>query len=299
LYEKICVPRADEDSAFWREGVSILLVIAPSDVPHIFTRTACHLPPTFQSWFTVTNLHIWLLTVRLRALPNPHADEHIQALIDHFFIDVEDRIRAILQPTSPSSPEPKPYTTPSHFYTNPNISTSSDDPKKNRGRAPDRLVTRQMRIFKEQWTGMGMAFDLGLVKGDMELAGAVWRNLLGARGARGIAYPPAGSASAGSSAMIETLTPTTFRRAVNLVGGLVEDPAKVDKRGLDVEEATDDHSGVHDFPPSEADKYVGFPETMVDVVTYVRRELQRLERIEDDVIIRGDLMALRFGKVKS
>ena len=22
----------------------------------------CHLPPTFQSWFTITNLHVWLLT---------------------------------------------------------------------------------------------------------------------------------------------------------------------------------------------------------------------------------------------
>jgi len=67
----------------------------------------------------------------------------------------------------------------------------------------------------------------------MELAGAVWRNLLGARGVRGRAYPPTASAS-GSSSIFETPAPTTSRRAVNLVGGLLEDPAKVDKRGLDI-----------------------------------------------------------------
>jgi cytochrome b pre-mRNA-processing protein 3 len=287
MYEKICVPRADEDNAFWREGMSTPLDFGCFfDVP--IAPSACHLPPTFQSWFTITNLHIWLLTVRLRALPRPHADAYIQALIDHFFIDVEDRIRAVLQPPPSSSPAPKSFTAPSHFYINPNAPAPSNDTQGRRGRAPDRLVTRQMRIFKEQWTGMGMAFDLGLVKGDMEMAGAVWRNLLGARGARGIEYPPAAS----------TPTTTTFRRSVNLVGGLVENPAKIDERGLDVEEATDDHSGVHDFPPSEADKYVAFPETMVDIVTYVRRELQRLERVPDEEIIQGDIMALRFGQVK-
>ena len=38
----------------------------------------CRLPPTFQTWFTVTNLHVWLLTVRFRALPPPYGDNFVQ-----------------------------------------------------------------------------------------------------------------------------------------------------------------------------------------------------------------------------
>ena len=76
--------------------------------PHVLRSTTslilyeiieeCALPPTFQSWFTVTNLHVWLLTVRLRSLLAPHGLNHIQGLIDHFFQDVEERVRTVLQP---------------------------------------------------------------------------------------------------------------------------------------------------------------------------------------------------------
>lgn len=230
----------------------------------------------------MTNLHIWLLTVRLRALPKGQGQYYTQALIDHFFIDIEDRVRAVLQP--PIKPT-EPYTFASPFYVNPNAPTSTADGKpKSRIRAPDRLVTQQMKIFKEQWAGMGLSFDLGLVQGDMEMAGAVWRNLLGARGARGIALPDPSSAS----------TPQ-FRRSVNLVGGEVVNVAKVD---LEKEEAKDDGSGVHDFPPEEADLYLKYPELMLDVVGYVRRELVRLEAISDKDLMTGNWEKLKFGKVK-
>jgi cytochrome b pre-mRNA-processing protein 3 len=266
LYERVCAVRADEDREFW--------------------RTDCHLPPTFQSWFIVTNLHIWLMTVRLRALPPPYGDAFIQALIDHFFMDVEDRIRAVLQPSRTPAP---PYTFVSPFYSTPGIGVGvgadKDTKTENQGRAPDRLVTRQMKIFKEQWAGMGLAFDLGLIKGDMDMAGAVWRNLLGARGARGIAYDDPSSKR-------------HFRRSINLAGGVVEDPAEVERKGIEAEEARDDYSGVHDFGPGEADQYVSFPEVMLDVVAYVRRELVRLDHLTDDEIIRGDTDKLKFGKVR-
>ncbi|KAG6915132.1 hypothetical protein DXG01_013096 [Tephrocybe rancida] len=247
--------------------------------------TGCRLPPTFQSWFTVTNLHIWMLTVRLRALPD--GKYYTQALIDHFFIDIEDRIRTVLQP--PSTPT-KPYTFSSPFYVNPNA-PSPDDPKDSKGRtkprsrAPDRLVTRQMKIFKEQWAGMGLAFDLGLVKGDMEMAAAVWRNLLGARGAQGIAFPDSDSTDK---------TNKSFRRSVNLVGGEVVNVAKID---LAKEETRDDGSGVHDFAPEEADLYVEYPQLMLDVVRYVRRELSRLDEISDEQIMNGPVDHLKFGRV--
>ncbi|KAI0631907.1 hypothetical protein C8Q77DRAFT_1130053 [Trametes polyzona] len=277
MYSELCIPRPDDEAAFWKDE--------------------CHLPPTFQSWFTVTNLHVWMLTVRLRALPAPQGVHFVQGLIDHFFIDVEDRVRAVLQPVSAKSLAPAqnlaPYTRPSEFY---RIANPAANRPKPRGRAPESLVSRQMKIFKEQWQGMGMSFDLGLVRSDAELAAAVWRNLLGARGARGIAYPNTASDEA------------AFRRTVNLAGSKVEPLAKIVKRrgGLEAEERRDDGSGVHDYPPGEADKYVAYPELMATVVEYVRRELVRLEAIPDSVFL-GDgvigtethgLEQLKFGPVR-
>ncbi|KAI0919380.1 hypothetical protein AcV7_006133 [Taiwanofungus camphoratus] len=266
----------------------------------LMSPTECHLPPTFQSWFTVVNLHVWLLTVRLRALPPPHGTNHVQALIDHFFLDIEDRVRAILQPAVPDSPAPipisplGPYTAPSSFYT-----VASSGKPRPKGRAPERLVGQQLKIFKEQWAGMGMSFDLGLVRGDADLAAAMWRNFLGGRGARGIAYP---SSTADGSGQVKPY----FRRSVNLVGGEVEKVKKIDERGLEVEEARDDGSGVHDYAPDEADKYVAYPELMAALVAYARRELVRLQKIPDEVIM-GPTIAgreaegvkqMKFGRVR-
>ena len=146
-----------------------------------------------------------------------------------------------------------------------------------------------MKIFKEQWAGLGLSFDLGLVKGDMEMAGAVWRNLLGARGAQGIAFPDPSSLSS-------PVKPRQFRRSVNLVGGEVVNVAKID---LEREEAMDDSSGVHDFAPEEADLYLKYPELMLDVVRYVRQELVRLERLSDEQIIGGQLENVKFRSIRA
>ena len=230
-----------------------------------------------------------MLTVRLRALPNPHSQNFIQGLIDHFFIDVEDRIRAVLQP---GVILPDSFAFKSEFYSIPKAIASRNIGKNDRAKAPERLVKQQMKIFKEQWTGMGMAFDLGMVKGDEELAGAVWRNLLGARGARGIVLSTDDHK-------------VQIRRNIN-PGGEVEKYAKLGPEALQVAEATDDGSGVYDFGPNESDEYVKYPETMVTVVSYLRRELVRLERLDDGLIAgplktgkeREDLVKLRFGSVK-
>jgi cytochrome b pre-mRNA-processing protein 3 len=163
-------------------------------------------------------------------------------------------------------------------------------------------VTQQMKIFKEQWAGMGMAFDLGLVKGDMDMAGAVWRNLLGARGARGVVFPNSSPSPSSPRTTGKTELPapaqTTFRRSINLVGGSDSPVKELEKRGLENEEARDDGSGVHDFAPEEADRYVKYPEVMYQVVGYVRRELSRLDRVPDEELLEGDLDKLRFGALK-
>ncbi|TFY70449.1 hypothetical protein EVG20_g2555 [Dentipellis fragilis] len=234
----------------------------------------CRLPPTFQSWFTITNLHIWLLTTRLRALPAPHGEHHIQGLIDHFFLDVEDRIREVLQPQA--APDALPSTAEQVRQQATAYYTAVAAPRsKGRGRAPESTVSRQMKIFREQWAGLGMAFDLGLIHGDAELAGAIWRNLLGARAAHGIAYPAAGTEGAEG-----------FRRTIN-PSGEIEKYGKIDDEALRREEARDDGSGVHDFAPTEIDLYVRYPETMATLVAYVRREIVRLAAVPDEAIIGG------------
>ncbi|KAG8215907.1 hypothetical protein J3R82DRAFT_7879 [Butyriboletus roseoflavus] len=286
MYNILCAARADQEVDFWKRE--------------------CALPPTFQSWFTVTNLHVWLLTVRLRALPAPHGLNHIQGLIDHFFQDVEERIRAVLQPgvlpsrstldpslapTASSELKHSKYVSPypnNTFYTFPSPIPPPDTfpspaayaKAEKRARAPERLVTRHMKIFKEQWAGLGMSMDLGLVRGDAEMAAAVWRNLLGGRGARGVSVSGVGTNPSPSE--VKDASKPEFRRSVNLVGGLIENVEKID---VDEEEARDDLSGVYDFGTNENDRYIGYPELMETLVVYLRREVQRLERIPDEVIL--------------
>lgn len=212
---------------------------------------------------------------------------HIQGLIDHFFLDAEDRIRAVLQPADPEThPQTDSYTPPVSVSTTPLV-------KKTRGRAPDKLVKQQMQILKEQWAGLGMSLDLGLATGDAHMAGAVWRNLLGARGARGIPY----NSSPG------------FRRSVNpITGGKISKVRlKLLEQGLESEEAKDDNSGVADYPKDQLDKYVRYPELIVDIIAYIHRELKRLEGINDDDVLgiskdlgregRG-IEVLKFGPIR-
>lgn len=134
--------------------------------------------------------------------------------------------------------------------------------------------------------GMNLSFDHAMVKGDMEMAAAIWRNLLGARGARGFAFPdPSAPAPA-----------PRYRRSVNLIGGDVEKFEKI--KNLDEEEARDDGSGVHDYAPEEVDKYVKYPEVMLDAVTYLRRELVRLQEVSDQEILEGNFEKLKFKPVR-
>jgi cytochrome b pre-mRNA-processing protein 3 len=250
----------------------------------------------------VTNIHIWMLTTRLRALPAPYAQTHIQGLIDHFFLDVEDRIRQVLQPQSqpPQTPTSTTSTTaparPTSFYSatsTPSTPNGASAAQK-RGRAPEALVTKQMKIFREQWAGLGVALDLALAEGsDAALAAAMWRNLLGARGAQGLAQ-----------ALAPTSPVPEFRRAVN-PGGAV---ARLSDSARTREETRDDGSGVHDFGPEERDAYVRFPETMLVLTAYVRAEVARLAAISDEKIMGPSTVlgreaegvaALRFGKIAS
>ena len=103
--------------------------------------------------------------------------------------------------------------------------------------------------------------DYGLVTSDAELAAAVWRNFLGARGALGIF---ARGQAINPTALDKLPTPDQLER----------DPDK------------DDKSGVRDFEGEERDKYVDYPELMFTLVGYIRRQTAQLAAVSDETLIR-------------
>ncbi|KAG0144557.1 hypothetical protein CROQUDRAFT_672321 [Cronartium quercuum f. sp. fusiforme G11] len=124
------------------------------EVEKAFWVSECGLPDSFQSWFQVTQLHMWLLTVRLRAMRQPLGNVYVQELVNHAFIDTEHRIRA-----------------PPHKVTK------------------STLVKGYMRTMLHQHYGAQTGLDWALVSeddSDAFLAAAVWRNIFGAEWGRGM-----------------------------------------------------------------------------------------------------------------
>lgn len=98
--------------------------------------------PTFSTWSQVTFLHMYLLTVRLRALPSREGVlTHSRHLIDHFSHNAEHRMVVLHKLSSRS------------------------------------IRNKYLKDLFLQWRGILAAYDEGLVKGDAFLGAAVWRNL--------------------------------------------------------------------------------------------------------------------------
>ncbi|KAL9015289.1 MAG: hypothetical protein Q9173_000087 [Seirophora scorigena] len=103
------------------------------------------LTPTFNNWSQVTFLHMYILTVRLRAFPPAAAPSWHQHLLDHFFYAAEDRMV-------------REHNVYSRMIRN-----------------------KYLKDLFTQWRGILAAYDEGLVKGDAVLAAAVWRNVFNAQ----------------------------------------------------------------------------------------------------------------------
>ncbi|KAL8951087.1 MAG: hypothetical protein Q9222_002927 [Ikaeria aurantiellina] len=99
------------------------------------------LAPTFTTWSQITFLHMYILTVRLRAFPASHAPSWHQHLMDHFFYSAEERM-----------------------VREHNIQARS-------------IRNKYLKDLFVQWRGLMAGYDEGLVKGDAVLATAVWRNI--------------------------------------------------------------------------------------------------------------------------
>ncbi|KAE8223896.1 hypothetical protein CF319_g3133 [Tilletia indica] len=110
-----------------------------------FWYEECGLPRTYQTWFQLTNLHVWLLLVRFRAFPTRDVSQsYAQELINHFFIDAESRMRERF-----------------------GVQTS-------------RLVKGYMRDMHMQQRGAVLSLDEALGRNsDAHMAAALWRNLWG------------------------------------------------------------------------------------------------------------------------
>ncbi|KAM0787582.1 hypothetical protein ACM66B_003652 [Microbotryomycetes sp. NB124-2] len=213
-----------------------------------FFYEECSLPPSFQTWFSITTLHVWLLQVRLRSLPAPLGRAYIQELVNHYFIDIELRIKG-------------PY----------NVTQS-------------RLIKGYMNDMLEQYHGSCAAYDEGLVGGDAALAAAVWRNLFGAGwggigGVKGKRAPKVGE--------VPEVGPNPNPLAVDPV------QKKVLKRGQKAEEVFKTDQPVVDpkfanvTPLYPEDPDLEFVPSLEKVVRFIRREVQRLERLPDSVVETG------------
>ncbi|KAA1093866.1 Protein cbp3, mitochondrial [Puccinia graminis f. sp. tritici] len=117
----------------------------------------CGLPDSFQTWFQVTQLHMWLITVRFRSMKAPLGKYYLQEFINHSFLDTEDRIRG---------PQNK-------------ITKGT-------------LIKNYMKILLHQHRGFqtvldwAISHDPELNQSDQFLAGVIWRNLFGAAWGKGM-----------------------------------------------------------------------------------------------------------------
>ncbi len=100
------------------------------------------LNPTFSTWSQVAYLHMYLLTVRLRALDSQAVYQNYQRyLLEHFSQAAEDKMNIL------------------------------------HGMSARGIRNRYLKDLFLQWRGLLAAYDEGLVKGDAVLAGALWRNM--------------------------------------------------------------------------------------------------------------------------
>lgn len=99
------------------------------------------LPQTFFQWYQIEVLHIWMLYVRMRAMPRKYGREYQQKLVNGVFDDIDYQLREVLRVDS------------------------------------DRTVNNYKKQFSQQLRGSVFSYDEALLGGDTVLASALWRNL--------------------------------------------------------------------------------------------------------------------------
>ena len=257
----------------------------------------CGLPQSYTSWMQITNLHVWLLSVRFRSLPAPLGKSYIQEMINHYFIHSEGLMRGRY------------------------------------GVKQGRLIKGYMRDQLYQYHGANMGYDEGLISGsDAVLAAAVWRNIFGAGWGRvgGITgklsqdgIPPESAAGVSASAP----TPADAAASAPATGGgadsaaataQMKEESPLTKYNLDPSlppspELPNQLGGYHaggsglvdPLPPHTPASLDGiqskdarFAVNLERLVTFIRREVHRMEKLDDEVVMRGVLEQAQGANTK-
>jgi cytochrome b pre-mRNA-processing protein 3 len=123
------------------KGQAFYVENAPLTPTAKFWYETLGLPKTFQQWFSITCLHVWMLYVRMRMMPRKYGREYQQKLVNELFADIDYRLREVIKVHS------------------------------------DRTVNNYKKNFNEQLTGAVFAYDEALGLDDFTLAASLWRNI--------------------------------------------------------------------------------------------------------------------------
>lgn len=173
-------------------------------------------------------------------------------MINHFFIDLELRIRG-------------PYAV-----------------------TQSRLIKGYMKDLLEQYHGSCAAYDEGLIAGDAALAAAVWRNLFGAgwggvAGVKGKRAPRAGEVPAlGPNKEVDPFAVDPVQQKLLKKGQKSSDLFATDQPIVDPKVAA-----VLAGARYPEDPELEFAQSLERIVMFVRREVARLEGLSEEAVVHG------------
>jgi len=120
-------------------AVKNLYECCAEDIDYVEFFRMCDMPDTFQSWFYVLQLHIWMILVRFKP-EGKHGKRLSYHLVEILWKDLEERIKLL------------------------GIVDTSEKKE-------------TMEEYAQQFLGLIVAYDEGLIGCDKTLASALWRNM--------------------------------------------------------------------------------------------------------------------------
>lgn len=221
---------------------------------------------------SITNLHIWLLSVRFRSLPPAYGKIWVQEMVNHYFIHAETLMRGRY-----------------------NVKQG-------------RLIKGHMRDMLYQYHGANMGYDEGLISGnDAILTAAIWRNLFGAGwgemgGVKGKLAPKAAGQT--SEGVAEQSQISTF--GLNLDPDLPPTPNPLlDGPGRSGGHHAGGSGLIEPLPPhvpAESplshiqNKDARFAILLERLVLFIRSEVNRMQKLSDQQVLAGPGLDRQTGE---
>jgi len=124
-------------------AVKNLYACCAEDINYVEFFQTCDMPDTFQSWFYVLELHVWMVLVRFKS-EGSHGKRLSYHLVELMWKDLEERIKLL-------------------------------------GVVDTSEKKESMEEYAQQFLGLIVAYDEGLLGCDKTLASALWRNMFYSR----------------------------------------------------------------------------------------------------------------------